>query len=157
MGTVFNRGSKDSPNWYVGYREHGRWVYKASRQPTKALAKRWVSEIESRIARGQVGIEESEDAPGFKALFQSFLDGLQNRNADDDRSRGRRHLSPKFDRKLLADIDLAAVMEWIDEQRAAGELSDASIRHNMNLLSRFFSWAIARGHELEPVLEPRHH
>ena len=70
MGTVFNRGTKDAPNWYVGYRENGRWVYKASRQPTKALAKRWVSEIESRIARGQVGIEESDDAPGFKALFQ---------------------------------------------------------------------------------------
>jgi hypothetical protein len=33
---------------------------------------------------------------------------------------------------------------WIDDQRAAGELSEASIRHNMNLLSRFFSWAIAR-------------
>jgi hypothetical protein len=52
MGTVFNRGTKDRPNWYVGYRENGRCVYKASRQPTKALAKRWVSEIESRIARG---------------------------------------------------------------------------------------------------------
>jgi integrase len=145
MGTVFNRGTKDNPNWYVGYRENGRWVYKASRQPTKALAKRWVSEIESRIARGQVGIEDDDDAPQFKALFQSFLDGLTNRNADDDRSRGKRHLAPKFDRKPLADIDLAAVMEWIDEQRAEGELSDASIRHNMNLLSRFFSWAIARG------------
>jgi integrase len=36
-------------------------------------------------------------------------------------------------------------MEWIDEQRAACELGEASIRHNMNLLSRFFSWAIARG------------
>jgi hypothetical protein len=46
MGTVFNRGTKDNPNWYVGYRENGRWVYKASRQPTKALAKRWVSEID---------------------------------------------------------------------------------------------------------------
>jgi hypothetical protein len=34
MGTVFNRGSKDNPNWYVGYRENGRWVYKASKQPT---------------------------------------------------------------------------------------------------------------------------
>jgi len=45
----------------------------------------------------------------------------------------------------LGEIELGAVMEWIDEQRAAGELSDASIRHNMNLLSRFFSWAIARG------------
>jgi len=33
-------------------------------------------------------------------------------------------------------------MEWIDDQRAAGELSDASIQHNMNLMSRFFSWAI---------------
>lgn len=114
MGTVFNRGTKDNPNWYVGYRENGRWVYKASRQPTKALAKRWVSEIESRIARGQVGIEEDDDAPQFKAQFQSFLDGLTNRNADDDRSRGKRHLAPKFDRKPLADIDLAAVMEWID-------------------------------------------
>jgi integrase len=36
-------------------------------------------------------------------------------------------------------------MGWIDAQREAGELSEASIRHNMNLLSRFFSWAIARG------------
>ncbi|HEX4451663.1 MAG TPA: hypothetical protein VGL61_18025 [Kofleriaceae bacterium] len=89
---MFNRGSKDNPNWYVGYRENGRWVYKASRRPTKALAKRWVQEIESRIARGQVGIEESDDAPAFKPLFQSFLDGLTNRNADDDRSRGKRHL-----------------------------------------------------------------
>ena len=93
MGTVFNRGTKDNPNWYVGYRENGRWVYKASRQPTKALAKRWVSEIESRIARGNVGIEDQEDAPQFKASFKAFLEGLTNRNAADDRSRGRRHLA----------------------------------------------------------------
>ena len=152
MGTVFNRGTKDAPNWYVGYRENGRWVYKPSRQPSKALAKRFVAEIESRIARGLVGMEDAEDAPAFKPLFQSFLDGLGNRNADDDRSRGRRHLATKFDRMQLADVDLGAVMEWIDEQRAAGELSDASIRHNMNLLSRFFSWAIARGHaSINPV------
>jgi hypothetical protein len=32
MGTVFNRGTKDKPNWYVGYRENGRWVYKPSQQ-----------------------------------------------------------------------------------------------------------------------------
>ena len=152
MGTVFNRGTKDAPNWYVGYRENGRWVYKASRQATKAQAKRFVAEIESRIARGLVGMEDADDAPAFKPLFQSFLDGLVNRNADDDRSRGKRHLAPKFDRMQLADVDLGAVMEWIDEQRAAGQLSDASIRHNMNLLSRFFSWAIARGHAaINPV------
>jgi len=144
MGTVFNRGTKDAPNWYVGYREHGRWVYKPSQQPTKAQAKRWVQEIESRIARGHVGIEDLADAPAFKPAFDAFLDGLTNRNAADDRSRGRRHVVPAFERKRLAEIDLAAVMEWIDEQRAEGLLSEASIRHNMNLLSRFFSWAIAR-------------
>jgi integrase len=130
---------------YVGYRENGRWVYKPSQQPTKAQAKRWVQEIESRIARGHVGIEDLVDAPAFKASFESFLDGLTNRNADDDRSRGKRHLVPRFERLRLAEIDLAAVMEWIDAQREAGELREASIRHNMNLLSRFFSWAIARG------------
>jgi hypothetical protein len=68
------------------------------------------------------------------------------------RKERKRHLAPKFGRMRLADVDLGAVMEWIDEQRAAGELSDASIRHNMNLLSRFFSWAIARGHApINPV------
>jgi hypothetical protein len=45
----------------------------------------------------------------------------------------------------LAEVSLETVMEWIDEQRAAAELSESSIRHNMNLLSRFFSWAVARG------------
>lgn len=152
MGTVFNRGTKDNPNWYVGYREHGKWVYKPSRQPTKAQAKRFVQEIEGRISRGHVGIEDTSDAPAFRPLFDAFLDGLINRNADDDRSRGRRHVVPHFGKRRLADVDLAAVMEWIDAQRAAGELSDASIRHNMNLLSRFFSWAVARGKtSLNPV------
>lgn len=145
MGTVFNRGSKDKPNWYVGYRVDGRWVYKPSQQATKAQPKRWVAEIESRLARGQVGIEDHEDAPGFQALFDAFLDGLTNRNAADDRSRGKKLLAPKFGRMKVASVSLASVMEWIDEQRAAGELSESSIRHNMNLLSRFFSWAIARG------------
>ncbi|MBA3461468.1 MAG: site-specific integrase [Deltaproteobacteria bacterium] len=104
-----------------------------------------MGEIEGRISRGHVGIEDTSDAPAFQPLFDAFLDGLINRNADDDRSRGRRHVVSRFGKLRLADVDLAAVMEWIDAQRAAGELSDASIRHNMNLLSRFFSWAVARG------------
>jgi integrase len=145
MGTVFNRGTRGKPNWYVGYRENGAWKYRASHQPTKAQAQRYVQEIESRLARGKVGIEEPDATPAFKEQFDAFLEGLTNRNADDDASRGRRHVVPKFGRLRLASITLATVMEWIDEQRAAGTLSDASIRHNLNLLSRFFSWAIARG------------
>jgi hypothetical protein len=74
------------------------WVYEASQQPTKAQAKRWVQEIESRIARGNVGIEDPADAPAFKPSFDAFRDGLTNRSAADDRSRGRRHLVPNFGR-----------------------------------------------------------
>ena len=51
MGTVFNRGTKDKPNWYVGFRENGEWTYRASHQPTKALAKRFVQEDSSRRSR----------------------------------------------------------------------------------------------------------
>jgi hypothetical protein len=153
MGTVFNRGTKDKPNWYVGYRENGGWKYRASHQATKALAKRFVQEIEGRIARGQVGIEEPSSAPLCGPLIEQFLEGLANRNADDDRSRGRRHLLSRFAGLRVAEVTLATVMAWIDEQRAAGDLSDASVRHNMNLLSRFFSWAIARGKaSINPVL-----
>ena len=79
-----------------------RWVYRASAQPTKALGKRWV--IESRVARGTVGIEEPDDSPTFKVLFAAFADGLTNRNAKDDRSRGLRHVVPKFARMRLAEI-----------------------------------------------------
>jgi site-specific recombinase XerD len=40
---------------------------------------------------------------------------------------------------------LRAVMTWLDLQKGAGNaLSSGSIRHNMNLLSRFFSWALER-------------
>lgn len=65
MGTVYDRGTKDNPNLYVGYPQ----------------AKRYVQEIESRLARGQVGIEAHTDAPTFQVLFDAFLEGLTNRNA----------------------------------------------------------------------------
>ena len=63
MGTVFNRGTRGRPNWYVGYQEHGEWKYRPSHQPTKDQARRYVAEIEARIARGQVGIEDAAEAP----------------------------------------------------------------------------------------------
>ncbi len=152
MGTVFNRGTRGRPNWYVGYQEHGEWKYRPSHQPTKDQARRYVAEIEARIARGQVGIEDAAEAPAVGPLFEQFLAGLTNRSADDDRSRARRHVLPRFRAMRLADLTLAAVMQWLDDQRAAGTLSPASIRHNMNLLSRFFSWSIARGKAtLNPV------
>jgi hypothetical protein len=65
--------------------------------------------------------------PQFKASFQSFLDGLTNRNAADDRSRGRRHLMPQLERKRLADIDLGAVYSL--SVRARRPRAEHQLRH----------------------------
>jgi len=87
-----------------------------------------------------------------------WIAGLINCNAADDRGRIKRHVVPAFGKKRLADITLGTIMAWIDEQRqrvdADGEreLSESSIRHNVNMLSRFFAWAIERGHAtINPV------
>lgn len=67
MGFALNRGTKDRPRWYVKYRDtDGQWKQKASHQPTKALALRFVAEIEARVARGQAGIIKPAAASPIK-------------------------------------------------------------------------------------------
>ena len=57
---------------------------------------------------------------------------------------------PVFGPKRLSEVRLPVVR--LDEMKAAGKLGGASQRHNLNQLSRFFSWAIERGHcEVNPV------
>jgi integrase len=42
---------------------------------------------------------------------------------------------------------MAMILRWIDKQRAAEDrLAEATLRKNLGLLSRFFSWCVARGH-----------
>ena len=78
--------------------------------------------------------------------MEEWVGTLANRNAADDRTRYQRHIKAAFEDMLVRDAqEIGPVMTWIDRQRTAGELSEASIRHNMNLLSRFFSWALERG------------
>lgn len=134
MGTVYNRGTRAKPNWYVAYEENGRRVSKRSRQPTKAQARKYLEQIEARIASGLVGVPEPSEDPTCEDLMTRWSEGLRNRNVKDDQSRLRRHLLPEFGERKISSVTLAVVMEWIDKQRAAGTLSDASIRHNLNLL-----------------------
>lgn len=147
MGSAFNRGTRDRPNWYVKFKDRdGKWKMVPSHQPTKALAGRYVGQIESRIAAGKVGIEQPEKLPRCGELMETWAKGLVNRNAGDDRSRLKRDIRPVFEKLTLPEITHIRIMTWIDDQRAAAKLSDASIRHNVNLLSRFLSWAVERGH-----------
>jgi integrase len=147
MGSVFNRRTPRNPNWWVRFKDkEGKWQSVASGQPTKEQAKNFVKQIESNIKNGLVGIIKPQEKQGCAELISKWLDGLINRNARDDRRRTEKHLLPIFGRMSISDINLPSIMHWIDQQRSTGQLAEASVRHHLNLLSRFFSWAIERGH-----------
>lgn len=154
MGSLYNRGTRGNPKWLVKYKDvDGCWKMRLSHQPTKELARQYLATIEARVAQGKVGIEESKKVPLAKELMETWADTLTNRNANDDRNRMKKHLLPKFKNRALHDITIAALLTWMDEQKKRVDpktgkrlLADGSIRHNLNLLSRFFAWAVEQGH-----------
>jgi hypothetical protein len=47
--------------------------------------------------------------------MERWIDGLSNRNADDDRSRIARHLIPRFGGSTIERMTLAEIMGWLDD------------------------------------------
>ena len=59
MGTLNNRGTKESPKWYCRFVDlDGSRKHRPTKQQTKALALRFLADIESRVARGEPGIPD---------------------------------------------------------------------------------------------------
>lgn len=79
MGSVFNRGSKASPNWYVKYKnERGTWQTVPSNQPTKALARQFLAQLEANIANGKVGIVDTSRSPLCGVLMEQWGQALRD-------------------------------------------------------------------------------
>jgi integrase len=160
MGSLINRGTRAKPKWFVKYKDSdGCWKMRLSHQPTKETARKYLAQVEARVGKGKIGIKEDVIAPLAGKLMEDWAETLTNRNAKDDRNRLKKHLLPKFKKRRLQNITMALLLDWIDEQRKRVHLktrkrllADGSIRHNLNLLSRFFSWAVERGHtSVNPV------
>lgn len=130
---------------------------------TKVEAERFLHEVETRLMEGRLGMEPKGPAAMVVDLMDEWIATITNRNAADDRSRFKRHLRPAFEGMTLVQAtELGPIMKWVADQRAARKvdesgkkmagLSDGSIRHNLNLLSRFFAWAIEHCHtQVNPV------
>ena len=104
-----------------------------------------LAQIESRVAGGRVGIEAYAPSPVCGPLMKQWIETLTNRNKQDDKTRFERHVREYWEAKTMAEAqELGPVMIWLDLQQAKEELSPSSVRHNLNLLSRFFSWAVER-------------
>jgi integrase len=168
-GHVFFRepsASGQKGGWYVRWKEGGVWRQKATGIKAEKETRPDRKQAEAVLARGldrmRLGLpfEEPEaegPAPTFAKLAEPWAEKLQNRSAVDDQSRMRKHLIPKWGRMRLSEIDLKAVLAWLDEERGRDEddkrkMSDATLRHCLNLLSRFMGWAVERGHaDINPV------
>lgn len=150
---VYNRGTKHRPNWWIRFRDiDGQDVSTPTHLPTKAEASAIAAQIKVRLAAGKFGIERPEETHRCGPLMQDWLASLTNRNAKDDRSRVTLHVLPVFAELTLKDVTLPVVMRWLDRMKAEGKLAPASMRHCLNQLSRFFSWAIERGYaSINPV------
>ncbi len=154
MGYVLNRGTKDRPSWYCKYRDiDGAWKQKATKQTTKAAAMRYVAEIEARIARGMVGIQEpSEQEQTAKTLTVGDLAQRFMAEYDPprlkDRKRYMESVGPWVRCRLLsyaiaglpvADVRKLHVVMYRDELRKQG-FKPSTINTWVRYLSRVFTW-----------------
>jgi integrase len=147
MASVFFRGPKSAPRWYARYRDPaGVWRSRRVRVDNRKDAVKIATSLEAQSERRRYGLEAPESAALLVGdLMKRWENSLVNRSAYDDRSRLRLHVVPRFASMRLADLTLPVLMQWLDELRAARRLEPGTQRHLLNLVSRFFGWAIERG------------
>ena len=173
MASVFNRGTRDNPKWVAiynaGKKPDGKvdWRQKvvpdSVKPATKTAARLWADDFERNYEPGAAPAPPPPSALLCGPLIDRWAASITNRSAEDDRSRLRLHVKPTFDTLPIKTAEkLKTIMEWIDAQRAETKLvkarapdgsktfkavpkhAETTIRHSLNLLSRFFGWAVER-------------
>lgn len=134
--------------WYVRYVDaDGRRKQRASHQPSHALARQYLIEIEARIARGQAGIEEPKaPPPKVSELVDRFLAEYSRPKIKDlhkYRMSARKNLRvalPLIGKRpadALKPADIAKLRDTI-----ALKYSPASVRGCLAFLATVYSWAV---------------
>lgn len=78
MASVYKRGTKDRPNYYVRFKDiDGKWKGKPTGQPTKKLAEHYAAEVEARIARGIIGIPQPEEVQKAALTVGQLIERFQ--------------------------------------------------------------------------------
>lgn len=137
--------------WYVRYVDaDGRRKQRASHQPSHALARQYLIEIEARIARGRIGIEEPKPpSPKLTELVERFLTEYSRPKIKDlhkYRICARKNLKvalPLIGKRpadALQPADIAKLRDAI-----ALKYSPASVRGCLTFLATVYSWAVKNG------------
>lgn len=133
--------------WYVRYKDaNGRRRMRASHQPSKELARRYLLEIEGRVARGLLGIPEPEaQAPTFAELCERFLGEYRRpRIKDIDAYRRTARTALRRALALIGKVRIDALgRSELERVRATlgNRHAQNSVRVTLALVARVLSWA----------------
>jgi integrase len=138
--------------WYVRFRDaDGRRKQRASHQPSHALARRFLLEVEGRIARGLVGIPElASSAPTVAALCARWLEEYRGPGIKDlGRYRAQARLGLRRVLPHLGEVRLDQLTRLVIEQ-ARDRLCERypepnTLRASLRPLSSALSWAVQQG------------
>lgn len=158
MGTVYTKGTRTKPRYYLYFREGSnpdgspRYVQRAAKGvQNKGEARAELARIEAAIARGEAWEHGKQVVLDMKSCLERFRDSLTNRAAYEDKLIITRDLIPKWSGFSIEQVTLREVMKWLDEL-STSDLSTQSQNHRIGYLSRFFSWAILNDlTEVNPV------
>lgn len=141
--------------WYLRYIDaDGRRKQRASKQPSYVEAKRMLVEIEAKIARGMVGMDErpSEAVLTFEGLFSRYIDECQNPRCKDI-TEYRRRTAYQLQRVIreapqiaqlsistLTSTHVAKAREALLRRYPAG-----TVRTTLIAVSAAFAWAVREG------------
>jgi integrase len=147
VSSVFFRGPKAAPRWYARYLDtSGVWRAKRVRVETRGDATKIARQLEAQAERRRYGLEAPESAGLLmREVLEKFRLSLTNRSWRDDAGRLRLHVVPRWGSLRVDQVTLPAIMAWLDEMRAEAKIAPGTQRHALGLLSRAFSWAVARG------------
>ena len=137
--------------WYVRYKDaDGRRKMRASHQPSQATARRYLLEVESRVARGLVGIPEpAPPAPTVAAAVERFLSEYSRPRIKDlakyrvTARTALRRVLPIIG-TLRIDNVAAPQLNRMRNQLVA-QFATNSARVSLAHLGTLFSWAVKEG------------
>jgi integrase len=148
MASIYNRGTRAKPNWWVGWIDRSG-QHRAQRVgPDRALAVQVGTKIEAdKVAkRFDVPTEAPPPVPLFNDAADAFIDRRKAPDADgkpmrrswkDDRARLDKYLRPRFGRKHLDEIHEGDLRQLIDGLRPT--LKPQSIRNCLAIVSRIYN------------------
>jgi integrase len=150
MASTYNRGTRAKPRWYASVKLlDGTWRAYPTHALDKGTADRVAATMQQRADRGLPPVERTEKQKTVAELAELWIGGLTNRNREQDKSRVRKYLTPEFGHLTMPEISMHRIVHWLDKLRARdGEarIASATQRHLFELLSRFLSWGVERGH-----------